>query len=81
MICPKCGKGNLHINYVQQYAMRHKLGKDGRVLKEVKKVYMGPEDWSFLDCDNCDFYLSANEKVSFNYEGNKIVFDEDFDQE
>lgn len=35
MICPKCGKGNLHINYVQQYAMRHKLGKDGRVLKEV----------------------------------------------
>lgn len=40
---------------------------------------MGPEDWSFLNCDNCDFYLSANEKVSFNYEGNKIVFDEDFD--
>ena len=81
MICPKCGKDTLRINFVHQYSYQHKVGKDGKILKGTKKIEIGPEDWAYLDCENCDLYLCDQERDSFHIEDNKIIIDKDFDEE
>ncbi len=80
--CPKCGStGTLVYQNIQQCAYQHKVLKNGKISKRKKFVYIGPEEWGMLVCENCGESWTNTDPDGFNIDGEENIFFEDIDED
>ena len=76
MTCPKCkSKGTLVYGDAYQVCHEYKINNNGTVQKRFKKTPEASEEWNYIACNKCGFYVSGTDNPSFIVTGGTIMFE------